>query len=97
MERRLYYGILLPSSILTLVLGVLLSVLAWEVYATKSWYWAKVVLVVLLFGYQGLCSRFRKQFARGENSQSPVFYRWFNEIPLVFLVLILIMVVIQPF
>ena len=97
MERRLYFGILLPSSILTLVLGVLISTLAWEAYATKIWYWVKVLLIVLLFGYQGMCSRFRKQFVRNQNSRSSTFYRWFNEVPLVFLVLILIMVVIKPF
>lgn len=97
MERRLYYGILLPSSILTIVLGVALSAIAWDAYATKIWYWVKLTLVVLLFGYQGMCSRFRKQFARNQNSRSHIFYRWFNEVPLVFLLLILIMVVVQPF
>ena len=96
MERRLYYGILLPSSLLTLVLGVLLSSLAWEAYVTEVWYWVKVALVTLLFGYQGLCSRFRKQFARNQNSRPQTFYRWFNEVPTVVLVSILILAVIKP-
>jgi len=96
MERRLYFGILLPSSILTLVLGVLLSSLAWEAYVTEIWYWVKVTLVVVLFGYQGLCSRFRKQFASNQNSRPHTFYRWFNEVPTVVLVLILILAVIKP-
>ena len=96
MERRLYFGILLPSSLLTLVLGVLLSSLAWEVYVTEVWYWVKVSLVIFLFGYQGMCSRFRKQFARNQNSRPQTFYRWFNEVPSVVLVLILILVIIKP-
>ncbi|MXZ54973.1 MAG: CopD family protein [Gammaproteobacteria bacterium] len=96
MERRLYFGILLPSSILTLVLGILLSSLAWEGYVTKVWYWVKVTLVLVLFGYQGLCSRFRRQFAKKQNSRPPTFYRWFNEVPTVVLLVILILVVIKP-
>ncbi|MYD45063.1 MAG: CopD family protein [Gammaproteobacteria bacterium] len=97
MERRLYFGILLPSSLLTLVLGVLLSSLAWDAYVVEIWYWVKVALVTLLFGYQGLCSRFRKQFANHQNSRSHTFYRWFNEVPLLFLILILVSVIIKPF
>ncbi|MXW07036.1 MAG: TIGR00701 family protein [Gammaproteobacteria bacterium] len=96
MERRLYFGILLPSSLLTLVLGVLLSSLAWEVYVTEVWYWMKVSLVIFLFGYQGMCSRFRKQFASNQNARSHTFYRRFNEVPSVVLVLILILVTIKP-
>lgn len=96
MERRLYFGILLPSSLLTLVVGILLSSLAWKVYVTEVWYWVKVALVVLMFGYQGLCSRFRKQFASNQNSRSHTYFRWFNEVPLIFLVLILILVIIKP-
>lgn len=97
MERRLYFGILLPSSLLTLLLGVLLSSLAWEGYVTETWYWVKLALVLVLFGYQGLCSRFRKQFASNQNSRPHNFYRWFNEVPTVVLVLILILAVIKPF
>ena len=96
MERRLYYGILLPSSLLVLVIGVVMSALWWKAYATEIWYWLKLALVVLLFGYQGLCSRFRKQFAKGQNMRPHEFYRWFNEVPLVILVLILILVVVKP-
>lgn len=97
MERRLYFGILLPSSLLTLVFGVLMSSLAWDVYVTEVWYWMKVTLVILLFGYQGMCSRFRKQFANNQNSRTHTFYRWFNEVPTLFLVLILILVIVKPF
>ena len=97
MERRLYYGILLPSSLLVLVIGILMSILWWEEYATETWYWLKIVLVVVLFGYQGFCSRFRKQFAQGENKHPHVFFRWFNEVPLIVLLLILILVVVKPF
>lgn len=96
MEKRLYYGILLPSSLLVLLIGIVMSALTWEFYVSKTWYWVKIFLVLLLFGYQGMCSRFRKQFASGENTRSHAFYRWFNEVPLVLLVLILIMVVIKP-
>lgn len=96
MEKRLYYGILLPSSLLVLMIGALMTILTWEAYVTKIWYWVKILLVVMLFGYQGMCSRFRKKLVQGQNTYSHVFYRWFNEVPLILLILILIMVVIKP-
>lgn len=96
MERKLYKGIMLPSMIATLVFGI------WLIYLNPGWMqqgWlhAKLALVFLLIGYHHMCGAQLKRFARGENTRSHKFYRWFNEVPVVFLLLIVILVVVKPF
>lgn len=58
---------------------------------------AKLTLVFLLIGYHHMCGAQVKRFARGENTRSHVFYRWFNEVPVLFLLAIVILVVVKPF
>ncbi|MGL4315349.1 MAG: protoporphyrinogen oxidase HemJ [Pseudomonas sp.] len=96
MERKLYRGIMNPSMIATLLLG------GWLLYLNPAWLqmgWlhTKLLLVVLLVGYHHACGAQLKRFARGENARGHVFYRWFNEIPVLFLLLIVILVVVKPF
>lgn len=95
MERKLYRGIMMPSMLATLVLGL------WMLYLTPGWLsqgWlhAKLTLVVLLIGYHHACGAMLKRFARGEPGRSHVFYRWFNEVPVLFLLLIVLLVVLKP-
>ena len=97
MEKRLYRGIMTPASLLTLVLGLWLTALSWTAYASADWFWLKIGFVFLLFGYHGWCGRMVRTFANDENARSHVFYRWFNEVPLLFLVIILILAVVKPF
>lgn len=96
MERKLYRGIMGPSMIATLVFG------AWLIYLNpglmkQAWLHAKLLLVFLLIGYHHMCGAQLKRFARGENTRSHKFYRWFNEVPVLFLLLIVILVVVKPF
>jgi putative membrane protein len=56
-----------------------------------------LLLVFLLIGYHHMCGAQLKRFARGENTRGHKFYRWFNEVPVVFLLLIVILVVVKPF
>jgi putative membrane protein len=96
MERKLYRGIMTPSMLLTLVFG------AWLVYLNPSWMsmgWlhAKVALVVLLIGYHHICGAHRKRFERNESRHSHTFYRWFNEVPVVLLLVIVALAVVKPF
>jgi putative membrane protein len=62
-----------------------------------GWLHAKLALVVLLIGYHHMCGAQLKRFARNENTRSHVFYRWFNELPVLLLLAIVILVVIKPF
>ena len=97
MERRLYNGILLPSSLLALLFGVWLVFLNWSTYVGSGWFWVKLVLVLLLFGYQGMASRYRKELAKDQSTRSPTFFRIFNELPVVILVVIVFLVILKPF
>ena len=67
------------------------------VFSTGGWIHAKLTLVVLLIGYHHMCGAQVKRFARGENTRSHVFYRWFNEVPVLILLAIVILVVVKPF
>lgn len=97
MERKLYRGIMMPSMIAALLLGIGMVALNPALFGTGGWLHAKLLLVVLLIGYHHVCGAQLKRFARNENTRSHVFYRWFNEIPVVILLAIVILVVVKPF
>ena len=96
MERKLYRGIMLPAMILTLVCGIGLLVIN-PSWLTQGWMHTKLALVVVLIGYHHVCCAMRKRFERGENKRSHVFYRWFNEVPVLVLIAIVILVVVKPY
>lgn len=62
-----------------------------------GWLHAKLALVVLLIGYHHGCGRLLRKFEENRNTRSHVWYRWFNEIPVVLLLAVVILVVIKPF
>jgi putative membrane protein len=95
MERKLLWGIMTPGAILTVVLGFWLH-LAWFP-AETGWLHAKVFLVFLLILYHVWCALLVRDFAAGRNRHSHVWYRWFNEVPVVFLFAIVVLVVVKPF
>lgn len=97
MERKLYRGIMLPSMIATLAFGIWLISLNPGYYFSQDWMHAKLALVVLLIAYHHICGAQLKRFARGENQRGHVFYRWFNEAPVLALLAIVILVVVKPF
>ena len=96
MERKLYRGIMIPSMIATLAFGIGMIALNPALFS-GGWLHAKLALVVLLIGYHHMCGAQLKRFARNENTRSHVFYRWFNELPVLLLLAIVILVVIKPF
>ncbi len=97
MERKLYRGIMLPSLLATVILGIAMLALNPGLFATGGWMHAKLALVVLLIGYHHMCGAQLKRFARGETPHGHVYYRWFNEVPVLFLLAIVILVVVRPF
>ena len=98
MEGRLYKAIITPAMVATWILGLTL-VFAFDVIdlRTAPWLHAKLLLVVLLSGFHGALSRWRKDFAADRNTRSARFYRIANEVPTVLMVLIVLLVVIKPF
>jgi len=98
MERKLYRGIMVPSAVATLVFGGwLLSFYSLDAIATMHWLHLKLTLVIFLFGYHYYCGRLVRQFRDDANLHSHVFYRWFNELPVVVLVAVIILAVVKPF
>ena len=63
----------------------------------NGWMHAKLALVVLVIGYHHSCGVILRKFERGANRRSHIFYRWFNEVPVLMLVAITALVVIKPF
>lgn len=96
MERKLYRGIMIPAMLATLIFGIWLILLA-PGLLQMGWLHAKLALVVLLIGYHHICGAQVKRFARGDNTRSHVFFRWFNEIPVVVLIAIVVLAELQPF
>ena len=98
MERKLFYGIMTPGAVLTIVLGLWLLVdYAWAAYSNMGWLHAKLALVLVLVVYHIYCGRLLNDFKHDRNRKSHVFYRWFNEVPVILLIVIVILVVVRPF
>ncbi len=94
MERKLFWGITTPGGVLTIALGLWMW-LGWF-KGEGLWLYAKLALVVLLVVYHAWCGRLMLDFRHERNTRSHVWYRWFNEVPTVILVGIVLLVVIKP-
>lgn len=97
MERKLLYGIMTPSAVFTLIFGFLLTFLYLPLYFEQTWFILKIILVICLIIYHIWCVNLYKNFAKNKNKHSHIWYRWFNEIPVVILVLIVSLVIYKPF
>jgi putative membrane protein len=93
MEYKLY-RFMMPLALLALVFGLWL----WLGYnITGAWLHAKLVLVLGLVAYHLYCGKLMRDFKAGKNTRSHVWYRWFNEIPVIVLFIVVILVVVKPF
>jgi len=98
MERKLYYGIMAPGAVLTILSGAwLLYSYAWAIYKHYGWLHAKLSLVFALVIYHLYCGHLLKVFNLDKNKHSHVFYRWLNEFPVLILVGSIILVIVRPF
>lgn len=98
MERRLYRGIMIPAMLLTWASGSwMASTYAFETYSGSKWLYLKIALGVFLVLYHHMCGRWLKNFAQNENRRSHQFFRVVNEIPLLFLISMVALVLLKPF
>jgi protoporphyrinogen IX oxidase len=98
MEHKLYYLIMTPGAIVTVVLGLwMISIYGFEILLKWHWLQVKLVFVALLLGYHDYCGRLIKDFANDNNQHSEKFYRMINEVPVIPLIIIIIMAVVRPF
>jgi putative membrane protein len=93
MEGKLY-RFMTPLAWLAVCLGLWL----WLGFGISGgWLHVKVSLVVLLAAYHFYCGRLLREFAADRNRRSHIFYRWFNEIPVLMLTAMVILAVVKPF
>lgn len=96
MERKLFFGIMTPGAIFTIVFGVWLLSYQFQAYMHMPWMHIKLTLVFLLVLYHLYLGKLLYRFRNDRNQHGHVFYRIVNEIPVLFLVIIVIMVVVKP-
>lgn len=93
MARRLYRFttiLMIPALLLGLWLAMMIGM-------KHGWLHAKLLLVVLAIGYHHACGSLLGKFERGANTRSHTWFRWFNEVPVVLLLLIVILATVKPF
>lgn len=93
MERKLY-RFMQPLALLALIFGLWL----WLGYGfAGAWMHAKLTLVAILIGYHFYCGKLVNDFKQDKNKHSHIWYRWFNELPVLILIAVVILVVVKPF
>jgi protoporphyrinogen IX oxidase len=96
MERKLFYGITTPGAILTLMLGAWMLAREYHIYLSQTWLYLKLTAVVLLIIYHVYLGHLLYAFKKDRNRHSATFYRWINEIPVAFLMVIVLLAVLKP-
>lgn len=98
MERKLYFGIMTPGMIITIIFGIwMLLDYAWDLYDQSGWLHTKLALLVVLVIYHVHCGKLLMDFKHDRNTRSHVFYRWYNEFPVLLLIAIVILATVKPF
>lgn len=96
MERRLLRIIINPAMIAAFVFGIMM-IIANPGLLQTPWFHAKLTLVLLMTAVHGLLARWRKVFMRDENTRPAKFYKIWNEIPTVLMIIIVILAIVKPF
>lgn len=89
------YRFMTPLAALALVFGIWLW-LGYGIGKAQLWMHAKLALVVLLLAYHHLCGRLLRTFRENRNTRSHVWFRWFNEVPVIVLTAAVILVTVKP-
>ena len=95
MERKLYYGIMNPGGVLTVLFGIWLWI-GYGIGDQSRWLQLTSGLGIVLVGYHIWFGRLVKRFQKEANVHSHIFYRWFNEFPVLILVGAVLLVVLKP-
>ncbi len=96
MERRLLKQIMTPAMIATWSFGILLVLTPGAVNWAAPWWHVKLLCVILMSGFHGASSKWRRMFLEDRNTKSQRFYRIANEVPTVLMIIIVIMAIAQP-
>ncbi len=96
MEHKLYYYIMTPAGIAATVLGIWLLSYDWYGYLHTNWMLLKLALVAVLWVHHLFCHLYLIKFKYNKNTHSHVFYRWFNEVPTIVLITVVILAIVKP-
>jgi len=96
MEYRLLRQIINPAMIATWVFGIMLVLTPGIIDWSWGWWHVKLAAVLLMSGFHGALSRWRRDFLEDRNRRSQRFYRIANEVPTILLIIIVIMVIVRP-
>ena len=97
MQRKLFFGIMTPGAVLTIIFGFWTMFLSgWDNYSGSLWLHLKLGIVLLAVFYHVYCGKLMLDFKHDRNRHGHVWYRWFNEIPVLFLIAIMILAVVRP-
>jgi putative membrane protein len=96
MEHKLYRFMSL-FAVLSIIFGVWLVSYNWDYYWQSTWFIIKLILVASLVIYHLVCGNYVKQLQQDSNQRSHIFFRWFNELPVIVLFAVVILVVVKPF
>jgi protoporphyrinogen IX oxidase len=100
MMARKLYRFMTMLMVPAIVFGMILLYLQYagpDGFRIPGWMHAKLALVALVLGYHHACGSLLKKFENGANKRSHVWYRWFNEVPVLMLLAIVMLVVVKPF
>ncbi len=97
MEYRLLRQITNPAMMATWTFGLLLVLTPGIIDWSAGWWHVKLACVLLLSGFHGALSRWRRDFANDQRRRPQRFYRIANEVPTLLMVIIVIMVIVRPF
>ena len=98
MERKLFYGITTPGAVFTLIFGFwMLYDYGWAAFGNQMWLHIKLALLGALVAYHVYCGKLVADFRHDRNRHSHVWYRWFNELPVLLLIAIVLLAVLKPF
>ena len=98
MEKKLFYGIATPGGLLTIIFGFCLLVSnGMTSYSGQLWLSLKMILIAALVLYHIYCFSLLQDFKYNRNKHTHIWYRWFNEVPVLILVGIVLLAVIKPF
>ena len=96
MERKLYFYIMTPAMLISWIFGILLIGSIGFDQLSTYWLKTKLILVVLLTLYHFYLGNFLNKFKMDLNTKSSKFFRFFNEVPTILLILIIFIVVFKP-
>ncbi|MCW3473624.1 protoporphyrinogen oxidase HemJ [Limobrevibacterium gyesilva] len=97
MERRLLKQIINPAMIATFAFGILLALTPGIIDWHAGWWHVKLTAVILMSGFHGAASKWRRDFRDDRNTRPQRFYRIANEVPTLLMVVIVVMVIVRPF